>query len=44
LTQKTAKSARIISIREAVVIKSLLGMLFAALVFVQVPQWDNDWT
>jgi len=34
----------IISIREAIVIKSLLGMLFAALVFVQVPQWDNDWT
>jgi hypothetical protein len=33
-----------ISIREAIVIKSLLGMLFAALVFVQVPQWDNDWT
>lgn len=33
-----------ISVREAVVIKSLLGMLIAALVFVQVPQWDNDWT
>ena len=44
LTQKTAKSGRIVSIREAIVIKSLLGMLFAALVFVQVPQWDNDWT
>lgn len=23
---------------------SLLGFLFAALSFVQVPQWDNDWT
>ena len=44
LTQETAKSGRMISVREAVVIKSLLGMLFAALVFVQVPQWDNDWT
>ena len=44
LTQKTAKSGRMVSIHEAVVIKSLLGMLFAALVFVQVPQWDNDWT
>jgi hypothetical protein len=44
LTQETAKSGRMVSVREAVVIKSLLGMLFAALVFVQVPQWDNDWT
>ena len=23
---------------------NLLGFLFAALSFVQVPQWDNDWT
>ena len=23
---------------------SLFGFLFAALSFVQVPQWDNDWT
>jgi hypothetical protein len=44
LTQETAKSCRMISVGEAVVIKSLLSMLFAALVFVQVPQWDNDWT
>ena len=44
LTQATAKSGRIVAIRNAIVIKSLLGMLFAALVFVQVPQWDNDWT
>jgi hypothetical protein len=33
-----------ISIRNSVVIKGLLSFLFAALVFVQVPQWDNDWT
>jgi len=44
LTQATAKSGRMVVIRNAIVIKSLLGMLFAALVFVQVPQWDNDWT
>ena len=24
-------------------ITSLFGFLFAALSFVQVPQWDNDW-
>ena len=23
---------------------ALFGFLFAALSFVQVPQWDNDWT
>jgi hypothetical protein len=23
---------------------SFVGFLFAALSFVQVPQWDNDWT
>ncbi|MCP9907378.1 hypothetical protein KBY72_09345 [Cyanobium sp. BA5m-21] len=23
---------------------SIFGFLFAALSFVQVPQWDNDWT
>ena len=43
-TQGTAKSGKMISISNAPVIKSLLGMLLAALVFVQVPQWDNDWT
>jgi len=42
--QEAEKSGRILTNRNAVVIKSLLGMLFAALVFVQVPQWDNDWT
>ena len=26
------------------VFSSLLGILFAVLSFVQVPQWDNDWT
>jgi predicted secreted protein len=25
-------------------ILSFLGFIFAALSFVQVPQWDNDWT
>ena len=42
--QETAKSGRIFTNRNGIVIKSLLGFLFAALVFVQVPQWDNDWT
>ncbi len=23
---------------------NIFGLLFAALSFVQVPQWDNDWT
>ncbi|MGB7565438.1 MAG: hypothetical protein WBM08_11895 [Prochlorococcaceae cyanobacterium] len=23
---------------------AIFGFLFAALTFVQVPQWDNDWT
>ena len=32
------------TLSKGTVIKSLLGFLFAALVFVQVPQWDNDWT
>ena len=44
MTQEAAKSCRIIAVRNDVVIKGLLSMLFAALVFVQVPQWDNDWT
>jgi len=26
------------------VFSSLFGILFAVLSFVQVPQWDNDWT
>ena len=25
-------------------LSSLFGILFAMLSFVQVPQWDNDWT
>jgi len=44
LTQETAKSGRISTNRYDVVIKGLLSALFAMLVFVQVPQWDNDWT
>ena len=44
LTQGAAKSCKMISIRNNVVIKGFLSFLFAALVFVQVPQWDNDWT
>ena len=44
LTQEAAKPCMIVSIRIDVVIKGLLSFLFAALVFVQVPQWDNDWT
>ena len=29
---------------KGVVITGFLGVLFAMLSFVQVPQWDNDWT
>jgi len=29
---------------KCVVITGFLGVLFAMLSFVQVPQWDNDWT
>ena len=29
---------------KCVVITGFLGALFAMLSFVQVPQWDNDWT
>jgi hypothetical protein len=29
---------------KSIVITGFLGVLFAMLSFVQVPQWDNDWT
>jgi hypothetical protein len=44
LTQEASKPCMIIAIDNDVVIKGFLSFLFAALVFVQVPQWDNDWT
>ena len=39
-----AISGRTFSIRNATVIKGLLSLLLAVISFVQVPQWDNDWT
>jgi len=33
-----------VTICKSVVITGFLGVLFAMLSFVQVPQWDNDWT
>jgi hypothetical protein len=39
-----ATSGRTFSIRNATVIKGLLSLLLAVISFVQVPQWDNDWT
>jgi hypothetical protein len=44
MAAEATKSGNIITLHIVTVIKSLLSFLFAALVFVQVPQWDNDWT
>ena len=43
-TQKTQNHGRIEMILNIPVFLNIFGFLFAALSFVQVPQWDNDWT